>query len=168
MATAEFLGIILLSAYSRNEALYSMHKTKMNEAMAGQSLSFRRASFGTWKLVVEYLGKQTRLLLQHSGKKHEDVRNGRAICESILADTTLRLPTILSGKSIADIFSATNKIRNDWRGHGGVAGQEEAKIRNNQLLGQLEKLRLAMSDLWDSAVVVNTLHCRQRQRGFRE
>ncbi len=165
-ATAEFLGIILLSAYSRNEALYSMHKTKMNEAMAGQSLSFRRASFGAWKLVVEYLGKQTRLLLQDSGKKHEDVRNVRAICESIFADTTLRLPTILSGKPIADIFSATNKMRNDWGGHGGVVGQEEARIRNNQLPGQLEKLRLAMSDLWVSAVVANALHCRPRKGVF--
>ena len=138
----------------------------MNEAMSGQSLSFRRASFGAWKLVVEYLGKQTRLLLQDSGKKHEDVRNGRAICESIFADTTLRLPTILSGKPIADIFSATNKMRNDWGGHGGVVGQEEARIRNNQLPGQLEKLRFAMSDLWDSAVVANALHCRPRKGVF--
>jgi len=165
-ATSEFLSVILLSAYSRNEPLYALHKERMNEAMAKQNLSFRRATFGTWKFVVEYLGKQTRLLLQEDSKRPEDVRNDKAICESIFADTTLRLPSLISGKEIAAVIGATNKMRNDWSGHGGVLGQDEARIRNAQLLGQLEKMRLAMSDLWDSAVVVNALHCRPRKGVF--
>jgi hypothetical protein len=165
-ATAEFISVILLSAFSANEALYAPQKEKLKEAMAKQNLSFQRATFGTWKLVVEYLGKQTRTLLQESGKKPEDAKNDRAIGASIFADLSLKLPSLLSSKDIADVLGATNKMRNDWSGHGGVVGQEEAKLRNEQLLGQVEKLRQAMSDVWDRSVVVNALHCRPRKGVF--
>jgi hypothetical protein len=165
-ATAEFLSVILLSAFSGNEALYAQHKEKLKETMAKQNLSFQRATFGTWKLVVEYLGKQTRSLLQESGKKTEDAKNDRAICASIFADSTLKLPSHLSSKDIAAILGTTNKMRNDWSGHGGVVVQEEAKLRNEQLLGQVEKLRQSMADMWDAAVVVNALHCRPRKGVF--
>lgn len=165
-ATAEFLSVIFLSAFSGNEALYSPHKEKLKKTMEKQNLSFQRATFGTWKLVVEYLGKQTRLLLQENGKKPEDAKNDQTICASIFADPTLKLPSLLSSKDIAAILGATNKMRNDWSGHGGVVGQEEAKLRNEQLLGQVEKLRQAMSDVWDTAVVVNALHCRPRRGVF--
>ena len=161
-ATAEFLSVILLSAFSGNEALYALHKEKMKESMAKQNLSFRRATFGTWKLVVEYFGKQTRSLLQENGKKPDDATNDRAICASIFADSTLKMPSLLCGKDIAAVLGATNKMRNDWSGHGGVVGQEEAKLRNEQLLGQVEKMRQAMSDVWDASLVVNALHCKPR------
>jgi hypothetical protein len=165
-ATAEFLSVIFLSAFSGNEELYAIHKEKLKETMAKQNLSFQRATFGTWKLVVEYLGKQTRSLLQESGKKPEDIKNDSAICASIFADFTLKLPKLLSKKDIAAILGTTNKMRNDWSGHGGVVGQEEAKLRNEQLLGQVEKLRQAMSDMWDASVVVNALHCKPRKGVF--
>ena len=134
--------------------------------MKKQNLTFQRATFGTWKLVVEYLGKQTRRLLQESGKKSEHAKNDRAICATIFADSTLRLPSLLSSKGIAAVLGATNKMRNDWSGHGGVVGQEEAKIRNEQLVGQLEKLREAMSDVWDTSAIVYALHCRPRKGVF--
>jgi len=165
-ATAEFISVILLSAFSNNESLYAPHKEKLRETMAKQNLSFQRATFGTWKLVVEYLGKQTRSLLQENGKKPEDAKNDRAICASIFADSTLKLPNLLCSKDIAAVLGATNKMRNDWSGHGGVVGQEEAKLRNEQLLGQVEKLRQAMSDVWDGSVMVNALHCRPRKGIF--
>ena len=165
-ATAEFISVILLSAFSGNEALYAPHKAKLKETMAKQNLSFQRATFGTWKLVVEYLGKQTRTLLQESGKKPEDAKNDRAICASIFADSSLKLPSLLCSKDIAVVLGATNKMRNDWSGHGGVLGQEDAKLRNEQLLGQVEKLRQAMSDVWDRSLIVNALHCRPRKGVF--
>jgi len=165
-ATAEFLSVILLSAFSGNEALYALHKAKLKESMAKQSLSFQRATFGTWKLVVEYLGKQTRSLLQENGKKPDDAKNDRAICASIFADSTLKLPSLLCSKDIATVLGATNKMRNDWSGHGGVVGQEEAQLRNEQLLGQVGKMRQAMSDVWDTSVVANALHCRPRKGLF--
>lgn len=165
-ATAEFISVILLSAFSGSEALYEPHKQKLKETMAKQKLSFQRATFGTWKLVVEYLGRQTRMLLREDGKKPEEAKNDRAICAAMFSDSTLRLPTLLCYKDIAVVLGATNKMRNDWSGHGGVVGQEEAKLRNEQLLGQVEKLRQAMTDVWDGSVIVNALHCRPRKGVF--
>lgn len=156
-ATAEFISVIFLSAFSESETFFAPHKRKLKETMAKQNFSFQRATFGTWKLVVEYFGKQTRSLLEEKD---------REICASIFADETLRLPNLLCSKDIAAVLCITNKMRNDWSGHSGVVGQEEARLRNEQLLGQVEKLRQAMADVWDSAVIVSALHCRPRNGVF--
>ena len=161
--TAEFVSVILLSAFSSNEALFGPHKQKLAEAMQKQNLSFQRATFGTWKLVVEYLGKQTRELLSVNGKKPEDEQNDRAICADIFADPSLGLPGALSRKELAAVLSTTNKMRNDWSGHGGVVGQEEAEVRNELLLAEVQKLRGAIADTWVETQLVHGLHCRLRR-----
>ena len=165
-ATAEFISVILLSAFSENEALFAPHKEKLNAAMSKHHLSFQRATFGTWKLVVEYLGKQTRLLLRENGKNLADAKNDKEICAAIFADPTRKLPRSLCSKDIAAVLGATNKLRNDWSGHGGVVGPEEARLRNEKLLGHVEKLRQAMRDVWDSSVVVNAFGCTPRKGVF--
>ena len=107
--TAEFLGVILLSAFSSNEALFGPHKQKLAEAMQKQHLSFERATFGTWKLVVEYLGKQTRELLSENGKEPEDAQNDRALCGDIFSDPSLGLPGALSRKASLQYFRQRTK-----------------------------------------------------------
>jgi hypothetical protein len=165
-AAAEFVSVILLSAFSSNQTVFAAHRQKLTEAMQRQSLSFSRASFGTWKLVVEYLGKQTRELLSESGKKPDDAKNDRALCADIFADQSLSLPSALARKELASIFSTTNKMRNDWGGHGGVVGQAEAELRNQQLLGEVQKLREAMADTWVETQMIHALHCRPRRDVF--
>lgn len=56
---AEFVSVILLSAFYSNEVIFEPHRRKLAEAMLKQKLSFKRATFGTWKLVTEYLGRQS-------------------------------------------------------------------------------------------------------------
>lgn len=162
-ATAEFVSVILLSAFSSNEALFGLHKKQLSEAMQKQNLSFQRATFGTWRLVVEYLGKQTRELLSADGEKPGDAQNDRALCADIFADPSLGLPEALSRKELAAVLSTTNKMRNDWSGHGGVVGQEEAKLRNEQLLAEVQNLRGVIADTWVETQLVHGLHCRLRR-----
>lgn len=164
--TAEFLSVIFLSAFSSNEALFEAHKQKIMESLQKQNLSFQRATFGTWKLVVEYLGKQTRQLHSDKGKRPEDAKNDRALCGDMFSDPSLELPEALSRKEIAAILSTTNKMRNDWSGHGGVVGQEEAELRNEQLLGEVQKLREATADTWAETQLIYALHCRPRRGVF--
>jgi hypothetical protein len=130
--------------------------------MQKQNLSFQRATFGTWKLVVEYLGKQTRDLLSENGKKPDDAKNDRALCANIFSDPSLSLPQALSRKDLAGILSTTNKMRNDWGGHGGVVGQEDAQLRNEQLLGEVQKLREAVADTWAETQLIHAVHSRLR------
>jgi hypothetical protein len=57
-------------------------------------------------------------------------------------------------------------MRNDWSGHGGVVGQEEAQLRNEQLLGEVHKLREAIADTWNETQLIHALHCRPRRGLF--
>ena len=157
-ATAEFLSVILLSAFSSNEALFESHKLKMRESFQEMNLSFQRPTFGTWKLVVEYLGKQTRILL--SGDK-----DGREVCSDIFSDPSFALPEALSRKELGAILSAANKMRN-VRSHGGVVSQEEAQLRNEQLVSEVQKLRDTMTDVWTDIQLIRSLHCRPRRGVF--
>jgi len=160
--TAEFVSVILLSAFSSNEAIFAPHRQKLTEAMKSQKLSFNRASFGTWKLVVEYLGKQTRTLLNENGKKPEVAKNDRALCADMFAEASLSLPDALSRVELSEIFIATNKMRNDWLGHSGMVGQREAESRNQQLVAEVQKLREVISDTWAETQMIDALHCRYR------
>ena len=163
---AEFVSVILLSAFNSNDAVFAPHRQKLTETMQKQNLSFNRATFGTWKLVVEYLGARTRDLLNENGKKPEDAKNDRALCADMFADPSLSLPDALSRKELAAIFSTTNRMRNDWGGHGGVVGQEEAELRNQQLLAEVQKLREAIADTWAETQMIHALHCRPRRGVF--
>jgi hypothetical protein len=165
-AAAEFVSVILLSAFNSNEAVFAPHRQKLMETMGKQNLSFNRATFGTWKLVVEYLGKQTRDLLNERGKKPQDAKNDRVLCADMFADPSLSLPNALSRKELATIFSATNKMRNDWGGHGGVVGQAEAESRNQQLLAEVQKLREAIADIWVETRMILASNCRPRRGMF--
>ncbi len=164
--TAEFVSVILLSAFNSNDAVFVPHRQKLMETMQKQNLSFNRATFGTWKLVVEYLGKQTRDLLNENGKKPEDAKNDRSLCADMFADPSLSLPDALSRKELGAIFSATNKMRNDWGGHGGVVGQAEAESRNQQLLAEVQKLREAIADTWVETQMILASNCRPRRGVF--
>jgi hypothetical protein len=158
-ASAEFGGIILLSAFRSREQLFADIRDGLSEALTKQNLSFRRATFGTWKIVIEYLGKRARQFL--SGDKDQRAARG-----AMFADTSLQTPEVLASKEIARIVSATNKMRNDWAGHGGVVGPVEAKLRNERLLGEVQRLREATGDLWANTQLVQSLQCRPRRGLF--
>lgn len=164
--TAEFISVILLSAFRSNEVFFEEHRQKLAESMRKQNVNLQRATFGTWKLVVEYLGKQTRQLLSESGKKDSDAKNDRLLCADIFSDPSLDLPSALSRKELVSIFQDTNKMRNDWRGHGGVVSQEEAQRRNELLIGELLKLREATADTWAETQLIHALHCYPRRGIF--
>ena len=158
-AAAEFLSIIYLSAFSSQTALFVDHKEKLAAAWKKQNLSLQRATFGTWKVVVEYFSKQTRELL--SG----DTEKG-ALCAELFGDPTRALPEMLARKEMAAVLSAANKMRNDWTGHGGVVSQPEARLRNEQLLTELQKLRETMADGWHRVQLIRCLQCQPRRGVF--
>jgi hypothetical protein len=151
-ATAEFLSIILLSAFKANEVLFEHHRKKLMESLRKQNLSFERATFGTWKVVVEYLGKQTRDMLLDD--KHH------ALCADIFSDSSLVIPRTVSCKELPSVLSTTNKMRNDWTGHGPAVDQENAKLRNQNLLAELQKLREIFAETWVDIQLIQATQCR--------
>jgi hypothetical protein len=158
-AAAQFTGIIFVSAFQSNEVLFESHRQKLVQSLQNQKLTLQRATFGTWKLITEYFGKQTRQLL--SGDE-----DSRALCAEIFSDDSLVLPQVLSRIELADIISTTNKMRNDWTGHGGVVGQEDARLRNELLLSEILKVRELLADVWSTTQLVHALHCRPKRGVF--
>lgn len=158
-ASTEFLGIILLSGFCTRGQVFEGIKKDLAEALRKQNLTFKRATFGTWKLVIEYLGKRVRQQL--SGD-----RDQRATCADMFADPSAGLPEMLGRKELAGILSSANKMRNDWMGHGGVVGQSEAQLRNEQLLAEVQKFRDATGDTWSEVQLIHALHCRPRRGLF--
>lgn len=153
-ATAEFLSMILLSAFRSNQSLFENQWQKLTELDQDHKLSFQQATFGSWKIVFEYLSKQTRELLK-------DENEGRKLCMEMFADSSLRLPTVVSEKKIAPIFSITNKIRNDWKGHSGNVGEKEAELLHEQLFCEVQKLRNIMSDIWTEVELIHSPYFEQ-------
>ena len=72
----------------------------------------------------------------------------------------------LGRKDLAAILSTTNKMRNDWSGHGGVVGQEEARLLNEQLVAGVQRLREAIADTWANAQLIHALHRRPGRSVF--
>jgi hypothetical protein len=157
-AAAEFLSVIYLSAFSSNPALFADHREKLAEAWKKQNVSLQRATFGTWKIVVEYFSKQTRELLSGETEK-------RALCAEFFGDPTQTLPAMLASKELASLLSEANKMRNDI-GHGGVVSQAEARLTNEQLLTKLQELREVMADGWRKVQLIRSLQCQPRRGVF--
>ena len=107
--------------------------------------------------MLEYLGKQTRQLL--AGERED-----RLLCAEMFADPSLGLPKALSEKTLTAVFSTTNKMRNDWTGHGGVLGQDEAMLRNEQLLGEVQKLREVLAETWGKVQLIRGLEHSRKKR----
>lgn len=158
-ATAEFLSVIYLSAFSSRPELFAEHKQKLKEAWGKQHLTLERATFGTWKVVVEYFAKQTRILIAGDPES-------RALCRELFADESLGLAEMLASRDLPSLLSTTNKMRNDWSGHGGVVSQAEASLRNAQLVTELHKLREAMSDAWSRVQLIRALGCQPKRGVF--
>lgn len=158
-AAAEFLSLIYLSAFSSQPELFTIHKTKLIGIWRKQNLSLDRATFGTWKVVVEYFSKQTRELMSADREK-------RALCAELFADPSYVLSEMLGHKELVAVLSAANKMRNDWTGHGGVVNQAEAQLRNERLLSELQRLREVMADSWRQVQLIHCLHCKPRRGAF--
>ena len=158
-ATAEFIGLVFLSAFGSNPALFETHKPNLVRGLKSQNLSLDRATFGTWKVVAEYFGKQIRHLLAND-------KDSASLCATIFTDPSNEIPSALSSKQLIAIISTTNKMRNDWLGHTGVVSQELAKLRNEELLGQVQNLRDAMADVWTDTQLIHALLCIPRNGIF--
>jgi hypothetical protein len=158
-ASAEFLSVIYLSAFSLRPDIYaSQHKERLLSAWKSGNVRLEKATFGTWKVVVEYFSKQTRLML--AGKEEEI-----ELCKELYVDPSLDLPKMLSSKELSTIFATTNTMRNNWQGHGGVASKEIARDRNEQLVQQLQRFREAMGDVWTNTKLIRSTSC-QFKRGI--
>jgi hypothetical protein len=158
-AAAQFFSVILLSAFSVSPVQFEEHRRKIVAEMTAKNLSFSRATFGTWRLIVEYFGKQTRRLLNSTNSEKD-------LCEEMFCDPSLLLARALSNKDLVSILASANRMRNDWGGHGGVVSPEEARTRNDLLLAEVQKLRAVFGNCWEEVQLIGATSSKLRRGLF--
>jgi tRNA A-37 threonylcarbamoyl transferase component Bud32 len=127
-ALAQFVATIQLSAcFSADEFLRGTWPTWFR-GNGQRPLDLRTATFGTWVKLSELAGETIRDLLQAG--------NGEDRCRQLFAAPDTELADAVADPGLAKIFQHALHRRNDWTGHGGIAGQH----LHHERLGELEDL----------------------------
>ena len=140
-ALAQYVSTILLSAYSSHADLWEERKEFLRRALKGSNLSLARASFGTWKTVIENLGRDTRKLLNSNDAKQNE------ILKRLYGDGDHTLAAFVSDRAVLDQVRRVNGVRNSVA-HGGNLPMSEANILHSSLSGELEDLRQISKLFW--------------------
>lgn len=139
-ATAAFVATIHLSAFMADDTLWSETSGGLQAKLAKQHLSLERATFGAWKLTVEYLsGKCTRLLAQADGLE---------VCKRVYGTTNRGHIAMLCDAGLMEALQRANSIRNKSLGHGGAIGEDEALSIEEELRGLVQKVRGVFGRSW--------------------
>lgn len=140
-ALSEFLSTIHLSAFKSHEAAWHESHGELLKALSAQNLSLERSTFGTWKVVVEKLGKKTRGML----KKADDA----PVATALYAVNSTSWLNKLCAPEITHVLSRANGIRNTHSGHGGAMGKTQAESLENELRDMVEEVRRVWGRGWN-------------------
>lgn len=143
-ATAQYLGLVTLSGFYSDPAFFQQYREKYLKSLSVGKLSLERATFGTWKVTLEFFGAKIRELLRSQPDK----------LAALFEDESLSLPRALSHCDLPRVLSQANTWRNEWTGHGGRVGAAGAEERKELLLGKVEELREILNDIWDQSHLV--------------
>jgi len=146
-ALAEFMATIHLSAFSSNTDLWAEHRDRLFNKLKEQNLSLDRASFGSWKLIVEYLGARARKLSN----------NNYDLCRSIYSVQSEEVLSALFNSTLLEVLQKANKIRNDWKGHIGAIGDSKAKEIHGELIDLVQVYRGVVNRAWNSYELISPM-----------
>jgi hypothetical protein len=104
--------------------------------------TFERATFGTWVKIVEGLAGQVQVLLNGSSSERDHCLEMFQLHDRNVLDA-------LFSPSCVSTLQEANKLRNSWRGHGGILGPEVALQRRLVMEGHLARVREGFGDVWE-------------------
>jgi hypothetical protein len=141
-ALAEFLAVVLLSGFATNEVLWLEIRSHVNDAFEKQGLSFDRATFGTWKCVVETLAKRLRTMANSKDELET--------CKALFKTRDMAVIEAICSRHIVGVFQKTNALRNDWKGHTGAVSTSQAAQRHELLKQYLASVRKVFGTVWEN------------------
>ncbi|HVM14210.1 MAG TPA: hypothetical protein VM287_07760 [Egibacteraceae bacterium] len=159
-ATAEFLGVVLLSALDGDPVLRADEFSTLRGALSKAGLSLERSTFGTWATVVQRLAATFRAQL---GSEEPDA--GDKVLQ-LFADPPKDMLSALLDSSIGRLLSRVNTLRNDWLGHAGATTETQARERLRTLLEHTDELRDVLSPVWEQYRLIRAGRMAQRRGRF--
>ncbi len=141
-AVTVFRATYLIAALRQDKALWEEHSAAIAALLQRQHLSFKRASFGTWRITSEYLARHFR-----DGLESDDAED-RARFQNLLGDPSQAAAGRILGKPVSQLLNEVNTVRNESDAHGGTISDADAERYQEVLRGLLTQLRRAMGDGW--------------------
>ncbi|MGV8991273.1 MAG: N-6 DNA methylase [Thiobacillus sp.] len=139
-ATAAFVATIHLSAFMGDDDLWRNTAQGLSKFLAEKHLSLDRATFGAWKLTVEYLsGKCRKLLATDEGKE---------MCTRVYGTSNPNHISMVCHPELLSALQRANSIRNTTSGHGGAIGPSEAKSIHDELTNLVYTVRGVFGRSW--------------------
>ena len=148
----QFLGVWLMSGLKTLPDLFHTEWNSIRNTLDRAGLSVERSSFGTWVTIVERFAKIVRSAV--AGKVED-----RGYWEATFACDSPDLLKSLVSKPMVSLAKKANRLRNDWRGHGGVVGDTEAERRESVLLDLLADFRNLVGNRWEDYPLVFPSMC---------
>ncbi len=130
----------------------SMDVIDLEAVFSGTDSSYyTRSSFGNWvilnKVITNYVLGQIKLI--------EKDENDNSLL-GLFKTNNLDLIKLLCNKNINTILYSVSKRRNEWKGHGGVAGQQILEARVIELERKLSDMRTIIKNTFDEVELVRS------------
>ncbi len=142
---AQFLAVLVLSAV-RQDAGFPKAWDSVKKTLDGAHMSLSRATLGTWVAVFEGLAKFVRGNLDAPGAVE--------VWQRLFACDDPDLLAGLVGKKLVSVLKRANQLRNGWRGHGGIVGDDEAHRREGLYFDLLLEFRGVVEGRWEGYPLV--------------
>lgn len=139
-ALAEFMATIHLSAFTLHGPTWLTQQRKLLEILDKQGLTFERATFGTWRVVVESLSARARKMLEDNEQA--------SLLHNMYGVRHTWWIEVLCEPKIATILSQANGLRNKYSGHVGAMGEAQAREIEQELLNLVEQVRAIFGRDW--------------------
>lgn len=140
-AFSEFLSMIMLSALVQDTEFYKKESYKWIGKEEKFQNWYLRATFGNWNNLTSNLSKAIRSYLSQSDLKIH--------CKNLFGNPSDSFLSMITNKGIINILFEVASLRNKWKGHGGITGEDENAQRVLVLEQQLNEFRKIIADSFD-------------------
>ena len=156
-ATAEFIAVILLSAYLSDPNLLPKYREVIFPEVEKKA-SITVSTFGYWVKTGERLAKQTRRMLGNP--------NERTICFDLFRTNSADFIQTISSKELFGVLNRAAGIRNR-DAHSGIKAELSNSKRLSLAESELDKFRSIFSSIFEDIVLFTPLSNQYREGVFK-
>lgn len=143
---SQWHATIMLSGFSVSPTFCAQEDVCLQEPNPQFRRKYQRPDFGAWNHLYMRLARELKRL-------HDDLPKRSAVLD-LFGNPADEFVEMLIDDRLFSSLEEVRKVRNDWKGHGGILGYNEAKRRRAYLEEHLAIVRQAIADRYITATLV--------------